>query len=53
MPRLINSHKKFLYNLKSYVICYLVRHEAAKEMRAGPSKPACRSRLQTTLRCSG
>jgi len=34
-------------------ISCLVRHEAAKEMRAGPSEPACRSGLQTTLRCSG
>ena len=27
--------------------------DAAREMRAGPSKPACRSRLQTTLSCMG
>ena len=27
--------------------------DAAQEMRAGPSKPACRSRLQTTLSCMG
>jgi group II intron reverse transcriptase/maturase len=26
---------------------------AAREMRVGPSKPACRSRLQTTLSCMG
>jgi hypothetical protein len=31
----------------------LVRHEAAREMREGPSNPAYRSRLQTTLSCSG
>jgi DNA replication protein DnaC len=30
-----------------------VRHEAAQEMRGGPSKPACRSGLQTTLSCNG
>jgi len=30
-----------------------VRHEAAQEMRGGPSKPACRSWLQTTLSCDG
>jgi hypothetical protein len=29
----------------------LVRHEAAQGMREGPSGPACRSRLQTTLSC--
>jgi len=28
-----------------------LRHEVAQEMRAGPSEPACRSRLQTTLSC--
>jgi RNA-directed DNA polymerase len=27
--------------------------DATREMRAGPSKPACRSRLQTTLSCMG
>jgi RNA-directed DNA polymerase len=27
--------------------------DAAREMREGPSKPACRSRLQTTLSCWG
>jgi RNA-directed DNA polymerase len=27
--------------------------DAAREMRVGPSKPACRSRLQTTLSCMG
>jgi hypothetical protein len=26
-----------------------VRHEAAQEMRGGPSEPACRGWLQTTL----
>jgi hypothetical protein len=31
----------------------LVRHEAAQEMRVGPSEPACRRRLQTTLSCIG
>jgi hypothetical protein len=31
----------------------IVRHEAAQEMRVGPSEPACRSRLQTTLSCIG
>ena len=31
----------------------LVRHEAAQEMRVGPSKSACRSGLQTTLSCDG
>ena len=31
----------------------LVRHEAAQEMRVGPSKPVCRSWLQTTLSCNG
>ena len=30
-----------------------VRHEAAQEMRVGPSKPACRSRFQTTSSCMG
>ena len=30
-----------------------VRHEAAQEMRGGPSKPACRSGLQTTISCKG
>jgi len=30
-----------------------VRHEVAQEMRGGPSKSACRSRLQTTSSCSG
>jgi len=28
--------------------CYFVRHEAAKEMRDGPSESVCRDRLQTT-----
>jgi len=31
----------------------LEERDAAREMRAGPSKPACRSRLQTTLSCMG
>ena len=26
---------------------------AAQEMRVGPSKPACRSRFQTTVSCAG
>ena len=30
-----------------------VRHEVAREMRVGPSEPACRSRFQTTLSCMG
>jgi hypothetical protein len=30
-----------------------VRHEAAQEMRGGPSPPAYRCRLQTTLSCAG
>jgi hypothetical protein len=31
----------------------IVRHEAARKMRVGPSGSACRSRLQTTLSCCG
>ena len=31
----------------------LGERDAACEMRVGPSKPACRSRLQTTLSCMG
>ena len=31
----------------------LVRHDAAQEMREGPSEPAYRSRLQTTSSCMG
>jgi hypothetical protein len=31
----------------------IVRHEAAQEMRICPSEPVCRSRLRTTLSCSG
>ena len=31
----------------------LVRHEAAQEMRVGPSKSAYRSRLQTASSCMG
>jgi len=40
-------------NSNNYEICYFVCHEAAKEMRVGPSKPACRSRLQTAKSCVG
>jgi hypothetical protein len=31
----------------------VVRHEAARKMRVGPSESVCRSRLQTTLSCCG
>ncbi len=31
----------------------VVRHEAAQEMRVGPSESACRSRLQNTSSCIG
>jgi hypothetical protein len=34
-------------------ILEIVRHEAARKMRVGPSGSACRSRLQTTLSCCG
>ena len=30
-----------------------MRHEAAQEMKVGPSKSACRSRLQTASSCMG
>ena len=30
-----------------------VRHEAAQEMRVGPSEPPYRWRLQTTVSCAG
>ncbi len=45
-----------------YGFCHIVRQESAfffkvgcvtvQEMRGGPSEPACRSGLQTTLSCS-
>jgi len=30
-----------------------IKRDAALEMEAGPPKPACRSRLQTTISCVG
>ena len=38
---------------KSTAFNLYVCHEAAQEMREGPSEPACRSWLQTTLSCDG
>jgi hypothetical protein len=32
---------------------YIVRQEVVQKMRAGPSEPAYRSRLQTTSSCCG
>ena len=29
----------------------LVEHDAVPEMKVGPSKPVCRSRLQTAVSC--
>jgi len=41
------------YFVGTFEFCYFVRHKAAKEMRVGPSKSACRGRLQTTKSCVG
>ena len=38
-------------SIESFIL--YVCHEAAQEMREGPSEPACRSWLQTTLSCDG
>src|SRR5271169_7191658 len=43
--RMYKSHVRQFY--------WKVRHEAAQEMRVGPSKSAYRCRLQTTLSCAG
>jgi len=47
----VTKHPVILIDIHPFK--WLVRHEAAQEMRGGPSEPACRSGLQTTLSCNG
>ena len=55
-PGKIDALKMLDLQTKSAInsnILQVVRHEAAQEMRVGPSESACRSRLQNTSSCIG
>ena len=48
-----NNQLWYLFFYQGCAYIYVVRQEVAQKMRAGPSEPAYRSRLQTTSSCCG